>query len=80
MVWVQKQVITCWFVTFASFRAKWLKLLTVIFLSRNDGKQLQYDRKLSAKDFTEKCSYLGLVFIFGSSSWLGSCTFVMSIF
>jgi len=22
MVWVQKQVIKCWFVTFASFRAK----------------------------------------------------------
>jgi len=39
MVWVQKQVIMCWFVTFVSFRAKRPKLLTVIFLRRNDGKQ-----------------------------------------
>jgi len=39
MVWVQKEVIMCWFVTFASLRAKLPKLLTVIFLSRIDGKQ-----------------------------------------
>jgi len=34
LVWVQKQVIMCWFVTFTSLRAKWLKLLAVIFFSR----------------------------------------------
>jgi len=39
MVWVQKEVIMCWFVTFASFRAKWRKLLTEILLSRIDAKQ-----------------------------------------
>jgi len=39
MVWVQKEVIMCWFVTFASLRAKLPKLLTVIFFSRIDGKQ-----------------------------------------
>jgi len=50
IVWVQKEVIMCWFVTFASFHAKWLKLLTVIFLSRIVGKQKQNDQKLYAKD------------------------------
>jgi len=44
MVWVQKQVIICWFVTFASFRAKWPKLVTVIFLSCIDVKQQENDR------------------------------------
>jgi len=39
MVWVQKQVIMCWFVSFGSFRAKSLKLVTVIFLSCIDVKQ-----------------------------------------
>jgi len=39
MGWVQKQVLMCWFVTFANFRVKWLKLLTIIFLSHIDGKQ-----------------------------------------
>jgi len=39
MVWVQKQVIMCWFLTFRSYRAKWPKLLIIIFLSRSDGKQ-----------------------------------------
>jgi len=38
-VWVQKQVIKCWFVTFASFRTKFLKLLAIIFLSRIEGKK-----------------------------------------
>jgi len=79
MVFVQQQVIMCWFVIFSSFRGKWLKLLTIIFLSRIDGKQ-QNDRKLCAKDLGEKWSYLGLVFIFGSFSCLGSFTLVMSIF
>jgi len=31
MVWVQKQVIMWWFVTFGSFRAKLPKLVTIIF-------------------------------------------------
>jgi len=39
MVWVQKEVIMCCFVTFASFRAKQPILLIVIFLSCIDGKQ-----------------------------------------
>jgi len=70
MVFVQQQVIMCWFVVFSSFRGKWLKLLTIIFLRRIDGKQQQNDRKLCAKDFGEKWSYLALVFIFGSFSCL----------
>jgi len=80
IVRVEKQVIMCWFVTFGRFHAKWIKLSTVIFLSRIDGKQQQHDRKLYAKDLGEKCSYLGLVSIFGRFSSLGSCTFVLSIF
>jgi len=79
-VWVQKQVIMCWFVNFLSFRANWLKLLIVIFISRIDGKQQQKDRNLCAKHFAGKCSYLGLVSIFGRFLCLGSCTFVLSIF
>jgi len=71
MVWVQKQVIMCWFVTFANFHAKWLQLLTIIFFSRNDGKQQQQnDRKLCAKDMGEKCNYLGMISIFGKFSCL----------
>ena len=80
MVLVQKEVIMCWFVNFATFRANWLKLLTVIFISRIDGKQQQNDRDLFAKDLCQKCSYLRLVSIFGSFSYLGSCAFVLSIF
>jgi len=80
MVWVPTQVIVCWFVTLTCFRSKWLKLLTVIFISLIDGKQQQNDRKLCAKDLGKKCSYLGLVSIFGTFSCLGSCTFVLSIF
>ena len=34
MVWAQKEVIMCCFVTFASFRVKIPKLFIVIFLSR----------------------------------------------
>jgi len=37
MVLVQQQVIMSWFVNFASFRANWLKLLTVIFNSLSMG-------------------------------------------
>jgi len=80
MVWVQKQVIMCWFENIASFRANWLKLLTVILISRIDGKQQQNDQKLCAKDSGKKCGYLRLVSIIGSFSCLGSCTFVLSIF
>jgi len=80
MVWVQKQVMMCWFVNFTSFRANWLKILAVIFISRIDGKQQQNDRDLCAKDLCQKCSYLRLVSIFGSFSCLGSYTFVVSIF
>jgi len=39
MVWVQNQVIMCWFVTFGSLRAERPKLLTVMFLSRNNEKE-----------------------------------------
>ena len=80
MVLMQKQVMMYWFVNFASFRANWLKILTVIFISRIDGKQQQNDRDLCAKDLCQKCSYLRLVSIFGRLSCLGSCTFVLSIF
>jgi len=76
-VWVQNQVIMCWFLNFVSFRANWLKLLIVIFISRIDGKQQQNDRNLCAKDLGQKCSYLRLVSIFGSFSCLGSCAFVL---
>jgi len=44
MVWVEKQVIVCWFVTFGSFCAKCPILVTVIFLSSVDVKQEQNDR------------------------------------
>jgi len=54
MVWVQKQVILCWFVTFGSFRAYRPELLTGIFFSRIDIKQQQNDRKLCTKDLGEK--------------------------
>jgi len=79
-VWVQKQVIMCWFLNFVSFRANWLRLLIVIFISRIDGKQQQNDQNLCAKDLGKKCSYLRLASIFGSFSCLGSCALVLSIF
>jgi len=79
MVWVQKHVIMCWFVSFGSFRPKWPKLLSVIFVSCIDVKQQQNDRKLCAKDLGEKCSHLGLISIFGKFSYLGSSSFVLSI-
>jgi len=53
--------------------------LTRIFASCIDRKEQQNDRKLCAKDLGEKCSYLGLVSIFGRFSYLGSCSFVLSI-
>jgi len=59
---------------------KQIKLLTVIFFSRIDGKEQHNDKKLCAKDFGEKCSYLGLVSIFGRLSCLGSRTFVLRKF
>ena len=80
MVWVQKQVIMCCFANYASFQTHWLKLLTVIFISHIDAKQQQNYWKLCAKDLGQKCSYLGLVSIFGRLFCLGSCTFVLSIF
>jgi len=80
MGWVQKQVMMSWFVTFANFGAKWLKLLTVICLGRIDEKQQQNDQKLCEKDLGEKCSYLVSVSIFGRFSCLGSCTSILSIF
>jgi len=61
MIWVQKQVIKCWFVTFGSFRVKSPKLMTVIFMSRIIGKQKQNDRKLCANVLNEKCSSFGLL-------------------
>jgi len=80
MVWMQKQVIMCWFVTFRSFRPKWPKLVSVIFLSCIDVKQQENDRKLCAKDLREKRSYLGLVFILDRFLWRRYCTLVTSIF
>jgi len=62
-VWMQKQVLMCWFVTFGSFRAKWPKLVSIIFLSCIDVKQQQNDRKLCAKDLGTKRSHLGMIFI-----------------
>jgi len=50
IVCVQKYVMMCYFVTFASFDAKWPKLVTVIFLSCIDVKQQQNNRKRYAKD------------------------------
>jgi len=58
MVWMQKQVMMCWFVTSATFCAKWLKLLTVIFFSRIDGKQ-QNDRKFVEKIWVKNVVILG---------------------
>jgi len=63
MVWVQKQVIMCWFVKFASIRANWLKLVRVIFLGCTYVKQQQNDPKLCAKDLGENRSHVGFVFI-----------------
>jgi len=57
----KKQVIMCWFVTFVRFRPKWLKLLTIIFLSPIDEKQQQNDRKLCVIYSAEIRSYLGFV-------------------
>jgi len=80
MVWVEKQVIMCWFVTFGNFRAKWPKLVTVIFFSCIDVKQIQNDRKLCAKDMGEKHSPLELVFIFDRFLFRRYCTLITSIF
>jgi len=80
MVRMQKHVKLCWFETFRSFRVKGIKLLSVIFWSRIDGKQQHNNQKFCAKDLVEKCSYLGLVSIFGMFSCLASCTFALSIF
>jgi len=80
VVWVQKQVIMCWFLTFGSFRVKLSKHLTDLFLSRIDRKQQHIELKLCAKDLGEKCNNLGLVSILGRFSSLGSCTFVLRIF
>jgi len=48
-------------------------------LSRIDEKQQQNDRKFCEKDLGAKCSYFGLVSIFGRFSCLASCTFVLSV-
>jgi len=80
MGWVQKQVMMWLFVTIETFPAKCLKLLSIIFLSRIDWKQEQNDQNLCEKDLSRKCSYLGWVSIFGRFLYLGSCTFVLTIF
>jgi len=59
MGWVQKQVMMGWFVTCATFRAKWLKLLTVICFSRIDGKQQQNDKKFVEKIWVKNVVMLG---------------------
>jgi len=41
-----------------------------MFFNRIDGKQQQNDRNIYAIDLGEKCSYLGLVSIFGRFSCL----------
>jgi len=54
IVFVQQQVIMCWFVVFASFRGKWLKLLTILFLSLlmgNNNKMTEnYMQKIWVKN------------------------------
>jgi len=80
MVWVQKQVIMCLFVTFVSLRAKRPKLVTVIFLSFIKVKQQQNDRKLYAKDMGEKRSHLGLVFICENFCAQGCVLWLQAIF
>jgi len=79
MVWVQKEVITCWFVTFTNFCAKWPKLLIVIFWSCIDVKQQQSDRKWCEKDLGEKRKHLGLVFTFHRFLCRRYCTLITSI-
>jgi len=59
MVWVQKQVIMCWFVTFGSFRAKWPKLLTVIFLSRIAGNNNKMTENYMEKIWVKNVVILG---------------------
>jgi len=67
-LWVQKQVIMCWIVTFGSFRAKWPKLVTIIFFSCIDVKQQQNDRNYVQKIWVKN------VVLFGWFSFLtGFC-------
>jgi len=80
MVWVQKHIIMCWFVTFGSFLAKRPKVVIVIFFSCIDVKQQQNDRKLWVKYLGEKHSNLGFVFIFDRFLYRRYCTLVTSIF
>ena len=51
MVWVQKQVILCWFVTFGSFRAKWPKLVSVIVFTCIDFETTTKWLKIKCKIF-----------------------------
>jgi len=60
MVWVQKQVIMWWFVTFGSFRAKLPKLVTIIFWSCIDVKQQQNDRNYLQNIWVKNIVILGL--------------------
>jgi len=54
MVWVQKKVIMCWFVTFGSFRAQKHKVLTGIFsavFTENNNKMTEnYVQKIWVKN------------------------------
>jgi len=60
MVWVQKQVIMWWFVTFGSFHAKLPKLVSVIFWSCIDVKQQQNDRNYVQNIWVKNIVILGL--------------------
>jgi len=54
MVWMQKQFIMCWFVTLGSFRAKWPKLVSVIFwgvlMCNNNKMTKNYVQKIWVKN------------------------------
>jgi len=54
MVWVQKEVIMCWFVTFASFRANdlnfWPLYFWVVVMGNNNKMIENYVRKIWVKN------------------------------
>jgi len=59
-IYVHKQVIMWWFVTFGSFRAKLPKLVTVIFWSCIDVKKQQNDRNYVQNIWVKTIVILGL--------------------
>jgi len=59
MVWVQKQVIMCWVVTFRSFRAQRAELLTGIFFSCIDENNNKMTENYVQKIWVENVVILG---------------------